>query len=120
MIGISRDVRTPTHTRDIPPAFARAIEVFERDVSAQVSPALLAEQSQLSPQRLAKLTKQLFGLTPGHYITKTRLTIAADLLRTTNQSISEIAISCGFCDHSAFTRAFRNAMGVTPTDFRLR
>lgn len=30
----------------------------------------------------------------------------------------EVAHACGFCDHSAFTRAFRSAAGMTPSEFR--
>ena len=49
---------------------------------------------------------------------QTRLTLAAQLLRETNRSIADIAYSTGFYDHSAMTRAFRSATGMTPTQFR--
>jgi AraC-like DNA-binding protein len=32
--------------------------------------------------------------------------------------VAEIALECGFYDHSAFTRAFRAVTSVTPTQFR--
>jgi PAS domain S-box-containing protein len=118
VIGISRDVRIPIEADEIPADFAAAIHRMERNLSESITPATLARQSHLTLQRLSRLTKRLFGLTPSHFITKTRLTAATRLLRETNQTIAEIAAACGFYDHSAFTRTFRAATGVTPTDFR--
>ena len=118
VIGISRDVRVAIEPEEIPVAFARAIQRMEQFPEEPFTPASLASAANMTSQRLARLTRRLFGLTPSHLITKTRLTRAARLLRETDQSIAEIAVGCGFCDHSAFTRSFRNATGVTPTEFR--
>ena len=118
VVGISRDVRIPIEPDEIPPDFAAAIAEMEENLDGPITPASLAQRSSLSLQRLARLTKRLFGLTPSHFITKTRLTAAARRLRETDQTVAEIAVACGFYDHSAFTRAFRAATGVTPTEFR--
>jgi len=118
LIGFSRDVRAPVERQEIPAGFAAALDEFEQNLSADVTSAWLAQRSKLSPQRLARLTKRLFGLTPTQLITKTRIATASRLLRETHQSIAEIAQASGFYDHSAFTRAFRSATGVTPTSYR--
>lgn len=118
LIGYSRDVRIPVEPHEIPAGFAGVLEEFEQDLAGDVTPASLATSSDLSPQRLARLTKRLFGLTPSQFITKTRVAAASRLLRETEQSIAEVAHACGFYDHSAFTRAFRSATGVTPTEYR--
>lgn len=118
VIGLSRDVRVSIEPDEIPANFATAITEMEQNLTDPATPASLARKAKLTPQRLARLTKRLFGLTPSHFITKTRLTAAARLLRDTSQSVAEIAAACGFYDHSAFTRAFRAATGVTPTEFR--
>lgn len=118
LVGFSRDVRIPVRAHEIPVEFAGALEKFEQNLSALVTPAWLAERSGVTPQQLARLTKRLYGLTPGQFIAKTRLAAASRLLQETNRSIAEIALACGFCDHSAFTRSFRSATGVTPSEFR--
>ena len=118
LIGYSRDVRLPVEPHEIPAGFARVLEEFELDLAGDVTPASLAQRSDVSPQRLARLTKRLFGLTPSQFITKTRVAAASRMLRESDRSISEIAHACGFYDHSAFTRAFRSATGVTPTEYR--
>ncbi len=118
LVGFSKDVRVAVESDEIPIAYAEALQEFERDLSEAVTPAWLAERSSLSPQRLARLTKRLHGLTPGQFITKTRIAAASRLLRETDRSIAEVAVACGFYDHSAFARAFRSATGFTPSGFR--
>jgi PAS domain S-box-containing protein len=118
LIGFSRDVRARIEQHEIPADFAAALDEFEQELSEDVTSTSLAQRSKLSPQRLARLTKRLFGLTPNQLITKTRIATASRLLRETNKSVAEIAQATGFYDHSAFTRAFRSATGVTPSAYR--
>jgi AraC-like DNA-binding protein len=120
LIGFSRDVRAPVESHEIPTAFARALEAFEQNLSSEVTPAWLARRSKLPSQRLARLMKRLFGLTPSQFITKARIAAASRMLLDQDRSVAEIAHACGFCDHSAFTRAFRSATGLTPSEFRSR
>jgi PAS domain S-box-containing protein len=118
LIGISRDVHAPESQSEVPAALARALEEFESNLADPVSPAGLARRAGLSSVRFARLMKRLYRLTPSQFITKTRVTAASRLLRETGQSVADIAVACGYCDHSAFTRAFRAATGRTPTQFR--
>jgi AraC-like DNA-binding protein len=120
LIGFSRDVRVQVQPNEIPEDFARALDEFDQSLSSDVTPAWLARRSKLSPQRLARLTKRLFDLTPNHFITKARIGAASRMLQDRLSSVAEIAHACGFSDHSAFTRAFRSATGLTPTEFRAR
>jgi PAS domain S-box-containing protein len=118
LIGFSRDVRVPVEPHQISKEFASALEEFEQNLSSEVTPAWLARRSKLSSQRLARLTKRLFDLTPSQFITKARIVAASRMLRDAHQSVAEVAHACGFYDHSAFTRAFRSATGITPSEFR--
>ena len=118
LIGISRDVRAAIVTKDIPFGFAAALDHFEHHIDNPMTPAELARRARIPAPRFARLMKRFFGLTPSQFITKTRVAAASRLLHETAQSIAEIALACGFCDHSAFTRAFRSATGVTPTHYR--
>jgi len=120
LIGFSRDVRVPVESHEIPSGFASALAEFEHTLLSDVTPAWLARRSQLSVQRLARLTKRLFGLTPSQFITKSRIAAASRMLRESEKSVAEIAHACGFYDHSAFTRAFRLATGITPSEFRMQ
>ncbi len=118
LIGFSRDVRLQVDSHDIPEEFAAALDYFELNLNELGSPSALAKRSELTLQRLNRLTKRLFGLTPGQLITKTRIAAASQMLLETHKSISEISLACGFYDQSAFSRTFRSATGVTPSEFR--
>ncbi len=118
LIGISRDVRAPVDPRSIPVELAAALESFEENLAESVTPANLARRARLTPPRLARLIRRFFDLTPSQFLTQTRLAAAARLLRETNLGVSEIAHACGFYDHSAFSRAFHSAMGLTPSAYR--
>lgn len=120
LIGFSSDIRAIVEPHEIPASFASALAEFEQTLSSEVTPAWLARRSQLSLQRLARLTKRLFGLTPSQFITKSRIAAASRMLSDTAKSVADIAHASGFYDHSAFTRAFRSATGITPSEFRQR
>ncbi len=118
IVGVSRDVRVTIDRAEVPKDFAKALSEFETQLPPNASPAWLSKRSKLSPQRLTRLMKRVFDLTPSQYIAKTRIANASRLLLETDQSIAEIAQACGFYDHSAFSRAFRLATGATPSEFR--
>ena len=118
LFGFSRDVRVSVNLDDIPPMFATALARFEKNLGETMSPASLAEESQLTSQKLIRLTKKLYRITPTQLIAKIRIAAACRKLEETDKSIAEIAFSCGFSDHSAFTRAFKSSTGVTPSVYR--
>ena len=118
LVGISRDVRPPGETPEIPRALADAVAWLQQHYGESLTATGLARHAGMSPVRFARLTKRLFGLSPQQMIAQTRLQAAASLLETTARSIAEIALTCGFTDHSAFTRAFKSALGHTPTQHR--
>lgn len=118
LVGISRDVRAPVDPLSVPVELAAALESFEKNLAESVTPASLARRAGLTPPRLARLIHRFFDLTPGQFLTQTRLAAAARLLRETSLGVSRIAHQCGFYDHSAFSRAFHSAMGITPSAYR--
>lgn len=120
LLGISRDLRTLTEDRSITPDLAAALDFLQTNYDQSLTPAALARRAKLPPHRFARIIKRIFHITPVQLITAARLVGASRLLRETDESVAVIAQSCGFCDHSAFTRMFRAATGLTPTEFRKR
>jgi AraC-like DNA-binding protein len=118
LIGLSKDVRAPISPREIQPEIAAAILHLETNYAEPISPSRLARLARVPPARFGRVVKRIFGLTPVQLIAKTRIAAASLALRDTPRAVAEIAHACGFSDHSAFTRAFRAATGVTPTEFR--
>jgi AraC-like DNA-binding protein len=102
----------------VPPAVAMALQYLEASFDQSVSPSSLAKKAGMSPARFARLIKRIHGISPMQLITKIRITTGSRLLRETDVSIAEIALDCGFADHSAFTRAFRAVTGMSPSECR--
>lgn len=64
--------------------------------------------------------KGFLGRTPKAYVLHHRLKLAKQLLRETDFSVGQIALSVGYGSPSAFTNAFKKHEETTPTDFRKR
>ena len=69
--------------------------------------------------RLAELIKVALA-TPAvrQMINKARLDEGSRLLLHTELPITEIALRCGYTDHSAFSRQFRALTGLSPSQYR--
>jgi AraC-like DNA-binding protein len=111
-------LRAPGDRDIIPARLAATLEYLETHYGSAVSPSLLARHAGLPLVRFARLIRRIFRMTTRQLITQTRLAAASQLLRETDRSLADIAQDCGFYDHSAFTRAFRSATNLTPSQYR--
>ncbi len=84
------------------------------------SVASLSRIAGLSERQLRRRFQQEFGIGIHAFLLKARIHAAADRLVRRDSSIADIALEVGFCDQSAFTRAFRERMGLTPREYRIR
>lgn len=78
----------------------------------------LAGELGLGRSQFYRKIKALTNYSPVELLRRMRLQRARDLLTTTGQTISEIAYSVGFSNPAYFTKCFREAYGLTPTDLR--
>jgi transcriptional regulator GlxA family with amidase domain len=78
----------------------------------------LARRVNLSPSRLEHLFKEQIGVQLGDYLLECRLRIAAELLKSTEMRVKEIAHIAGYEHSSSFIRAFKNRFGTIPGDYR--
>lgn len=117
LAGISRDVQLPQSGHPAYPKLA-AVDAYIREHFARpISLAELTELAGLSVAQLERHCKRIFQLTPRQMIHKARLGEASRLLQH-DLPITEIALRCGYTDHSAFSRQFRALTGLTPSQFR--
>jgi AraC family transcriptional regulator, arabinose operon regulatory protein len=80
----------------------------------------LAQSVNLSPSRLRHLFRAEMGQTLARYRKRARLDRAQLLLRTTLLSVKEIMHQVGLGSDSHFTHDFKEAFGVSPTQYRMR
>ena len=97
----------------------RAVEEqIEVNLTEPLSLVALAESVRLSPRHFARAFKQSFGQPPHHYHLARRVERAKALLGRGDLSVTQIAVSLGFSDTSAFSTTFRRFSGGTPRDYR--
>lgn len=90
----------------------------ESNLSGTIRVRDLAQLVGLSNSYFCHAFKRRYGLTVHVYLTCRRIEMAQRLMLATNESLSEIALSCGMSDQAHFTRAFRRIVGETPNRWR--
>lgn len=78
----------------------------------------LARRANLSPYHFSRQFKRMVGYAPHDYLIRARLNLAKYYLLSTNNTIKEIAYSCGFANECSFCTSFKKNLSVTPSEFR--
>jgi AraC-like DNA-binding protein len=77
----------------------------------------LAERAGMSRSIFVLKFKQTVGSSPMEYLTRWRMLLAGDRLTNSGDPISIIAPSLGYKSESAFSKAFKRAMGCSPRQY---
>lgn len=94
-------------------------EVVENNMSdSEFSIGDLAMEMAMSRTPFFKKVKEATGATPWQFIMTLRLGKAAELLSSSDNTISEICLKVGIKDPSNFTRLFKAEFGATPKEYR--
>lgn len=96
----------------------RAVAFIERYIGEDFPADAPAREGGMSYYHFCRAFTAMTGISPGMYVRRRRLSIAAERLRTSNMSVIDIALDSGFDSHEAFTRAFKSMFGMNPRDFR--
>ena len=103
-----------------PGALRRVREYMEERLAEKIELSDLAKIAGLSGCHFSRAFKQSVGTPPHRYLVMRRIAAAAELIRTTNRSMTDIALEVGFSDQSHFTRSFSAVTGETPCALRRR
>lgn len=95
-------------------------KIEDRLRETYVAPTLqeLADLCRLSTRHVTRAFKESRGTTIGEYVSEVRIEHAKTLLR--DRSIKAVSSDLGFSSPSAFSAAFRGAVGVSPREYRLQ
>lgn len=97
----------------------KVIDFIGQHLDEEISLECLSKVSCLSKFHFHRLFTALTGMSLLQYIRWLRLKRAAhQLIVDKNQSIINIAINAGFESHEAFSRAFKKACGLSPSQYR--
>ena len=80
--------------------------------------ANIAEQFYLNSQYLSRYFKEKIGVSLKKFIDNTRLNRSLQALKSTDETILEIALQFGFPDAKGYYRVFKEVMGITPAQYR--
>lgn len=97
----------------------KAIELVEQNISNDsYDVAALVSDLGLSRTLLYQKIHELTGMSVKEFIRDIRFRRAAQLLKKSSMTVSEISFMCGFSNPKYFSSSFRKYFGMSPSEFR--
>lgn len=118
LAGTARDVKRSGLALQPYTEMRKVLEHVRDNYSRPIEVKTLASLVHLSVSQFERRFRRVFQITPLKHIMNVRIRAACLRLSTTNETISTIALECGFYDHSHFTRNFTRIMGLSPREYR--
>lgn len=100
------------------PQIGRAIACVHREPERGWTVALLARRAGMSRSAFAARFHELVGEPPTRYLTRWRIHLATGALADADASLAEVAESVGYTSETAFSKAFKRLLGVSPGAYR--
>ncbi|MHC1683168.1 MAG: helix-turn-helix domain-containing protein [Clostridiaceae bacterium] len=99
-------------------AIQKAHDILSKNYNNPPSIGALSKMVFLNEQKLKAGFSKHYHMSIGEYTNHIRMTVAANLLSTTDLSIEEIALKVGYNYSANFSKMFKNTYGKTPLKFR--
>jgi AraC family transcriptional regulator, alkane utilization regulator len=100
------------------PLLSRALQVVHGEPARRWTVDDIAREAGSSRTVVAERFNAVLGQSPMEYVTHWRMQIAAERLRSSRESLAEIAAGVGYESEAAFNRAFKRVTGETPGRWR--
>lgn len=97
---------------------SKVINYIEANLEKRIAIDELAQIAYLSPFYFQRLFKRLVNTTVMEYIKFRRLARISEELKDNNDNILDICLKYGFENHETFSRNFKEAYGITPSEYR--
>ena len=91
--------------------------ILDHPCNPDLSVKWMAQHLECHPDYLSRRFHLETGTSLMSYVRSKRMEIATDLLRSRQIPVAEVALSCGYRDHSYFTRIFHKTYGVVPSQW---
>jgi AraC family transcriptional regulator len=111
-------VAEPEREREAPRWLGRVRERLHAEFATALHVDDVARSAGVHPCHLARVVRRHWGCTVGDYVRKLRVEWACRELAASDRPLVEVALAAGFADQSHFTKAFKQAVGMTPGEFR--
>lgn len=95
------------------------IDYMNANYASPINLGDLAASVSMSPKYFCRFFSQMTHRTPIDYLNRQRIEHACLELSTTDATVTEVALNCGFSDLSYFIKTFRRYKGVTPGQYNI-
>lgn len=95
-----------------------ALNYIEQNFQNDISIENIASFCGLNRTYFGRIFKETVGKSPQQFLLSYRMAKAAELLKLTELSISDIGNAVGYPNQLHFSRAFKNVYGVSPREWR--
>ena len=99
-------------------AIQKTLDIIEQRINDDIQIEELADAAALSLFYYQRLFSRLVRKPVREYIKLRRLARACESLRNKDKRIIDVAFDCGFSSHELFSKAFKEAYGITPTEYK--
>ena len=96
----------------------RVVDYIDEHLGAKLTVKEIAAAIRLSKSHFTRTFKSTLGISPMVYIAARRVERAKRMMIDSAESLTDIALNCGFADQSHLNRQFRRALGMTPGRWR--
>ncbi|MDY3929108.1 MAG: AraC family transcriptional regulator [Clostridia bacterium] len=100
------------------PKLKKVLTFIRKNYDSQISLDDMAAAAGMSPKYFCYFFRDMTKKTPVEYLNSYRIEKASRKLLNTDNSVTDIAFSCGFNDLSYFIKTFKSIKGITPAKFR--
>ena len=118
LFGVSKDLQAANEGSEDFSQVAEAVRRIQTRYDQPLKVRDLARYAGLSVYQFEHRMRRIFQITAGQLLQKVRMEAAVQRLRGTDEPIADIALACGYSDQSAFTRSFRQTVGLSPSEYR--
>jgi AraC-like DNA-binding protein len=99
-------------------ALRRARDLIDRHFSEPLDLRAMASEAGYSRFHFTRAFGDLYGETPGAYLSRRRVERAKDLLRSANVTVTEVCMMVGFSSLGSFSTRFSELVGLSPSAFQ--
>ncbi len=112
----SDSIRIPTSAEQVTKQTITFLQTHYRNDHVKME--MISKELLFHPDYITRCMQKTIGVTPMQYLSSYRLSVAKQLLSTTNEKLEAIAKQVGISDSTYFSRLFKKVEGITPMEYR--
>lgn len=117
-VAIGKAINSESKIKKEDTEMEKVASYIQSHISEALSVSALADECCMSVSGFRSTFKEYAGMSPKDYINTIRMREAMRLLATTDTSVENISLMCGYSDQMYFSRFFRSKTGQSPREYR--